>query len=105
MRSTYRSFAMAPQPLYFLRHCDRGVSQTANVSAKSSEQVTPFGRLVELVGVIERMARLVAEIHQDLALVLEIVHLLLEARQLAICQIKRDADDRLPRRTTPLVCQ
>jgi hypothetical protein len=70
-----------------------------------SEQVEPLLRLVELVRVVERVPRFVAEVRQDLALVLEIVQGALERLQLGIGEIERDADDRLAVRAGPLVAQ
>src|SRR5436190_2683419 len=60
---------------------------------------------VEPVRVVERVTRLVAHVHHDLALVLEIVHRALELGELRIGQIEGDADHRLPVGTPPFVGQ
>src|SRR5438105_8098148 len=49
------------------------------------------------------MPRLVAQVHHDRALVLEIVHLALEPRELGIGQVERDADHRMTIGSSPLV--
>src|SRR5581483_572260 len=46
-----------------------------------------------------------AQVHHDLAAVLEVVHLLLDLRERRIRQVKRQPDHRFPRRATPLICQ
>jgi hypothetical protein len=76
------------------------------ISAKErTEQPPPLGRRVEAVGVVEDMARLVAHIHHDLAVVLEHVDDFFEPSQLRIGQIERNAEHRLLIRTAPLVGQ
>ncbi len=69
------------------------------------ELLAPFRGLVEPVRVVEGVARLVPEVHPDLAGVLDVVQLLLEAREIGVGQIERDADDRLLIRASPLVGQ
>ena len=137
MRSMYFSFFSAPHPLYRLRQLERGVSQTAKVSAKSSsgcfcayqpamwrtncarerhrlvfvaigpaegaEELAPLGGLVELVGVVEGVSGFVAQVHHDLARVLEVVHLALEPLQFRVGEVEGNADHRLARRASPLV--
>src|SRR5262249_31584116 len=70
-----------------------------------SEESSPFGRLEELVGVVERVPGLVARVHQDLALVFEIVHLFFQPRELWVGEVERNPDDRLSRRASPFVGQ
>jgi hypothetical protein len=45
----------------------------------------------------------VTEVHHDLPLVFEVVHLLLEPRELGVGEVEGDADDRLPGWAAPLV--
>src|SRR5262245_56351681 len=67
------------------------------------EQAAPFERDVEPIGVVERVAGLVAQVHHDLALVLEVVQDALELRELGIGEIEGDADHRLSTRASPFV--
>ena len=86
------------------RERDRAVVVAVR-AAERTEEIAPLRRLVQLVGIVEGVPRLVAEVHQDLALVLEIVHRLLEARELRIGEIERDPDHGLAGRTAPFVGQ
>src|SRR5262249_23699967 len=72
-------------------------------TAGRSEQFAPLPSLVELVGVVVSMPRLLTQVHYDLARVLEMVHLFFQVLQLGFRKIKRNADDRLLRRTSPLI--
>ena len=63
----------------------------------------PLGGGIEDMGIVERMSSLVAQVHHDLALVLQVVHQLLEGGDLRAGQVKGDPDDRLAGRAAPLV--
>src|SRR5206468_8275176 len=72
-------------------------------TAVRPERITPFRQPVEPIRVVERVSRFVAQIHHDLARILEIVHLLLDPGELRVREIEGDADDRLPGGAAPLV--
>jgi hypothetical protein len=67
------------------------------------EEVAPFLRFIEGVGVIEGVAGLVAHVHHDLPRVFNVVHLRFEALQFRIGQVERDSDDGLHVRAAPLI--
>jgi hypothetical protein len=71
--------------------------------AKRPEELAPLRRLVEAIRVVEGVSRLVTQVHHDLALVFEVVHLLLESRELRVGEVEGDSDHRLTRRAAPLV--
>src|SRR6266478_2032132 len=60
---------------------------------------------MQLVRIGERVSRLMAQIHHDLSSVLQIMRLFLQLRQRRIRKIKRNPDNRLARRTSPLIRQ
>src|SRR5438477_136158 len=74
-------------------------------SPERTEEVFPLRRAIELVSVIEGMTCFMTQVHHDLALVLEIVHLLLQRGQVGIRKIKRNSDHGFARRTSPFVCE
>ena len=51
------------------------------------------------------MARLMTEVHHDLALILDVVDSLLKRRQLGVGEVEGDADDRLPVGAGPFVAE
>jgi hypothetical protein len=89
-----------PHVLAAERH---GTVPIAIAAVVRAEQSPPFGSGVEPVCVIERMTGLVTQVHHDLALVFEIVHLALEPRQVRIGEVERNADHRLPIGAAPPV--
>ena len=66
-------------------------------AVERSEESAPLWGHVEAIGIVERVTRLVGQIHHDLAFILEFLHLALEARELGIGQIKWNADHGLAR--------
>src|SRR5271168_5324099 len=74
-------------------------------AAKRTKELFPFRGAMKFVGVVERVARLMPEIHHDLACVLEVIHLLLEMSQFCVRKVERNANYRLPGWTAPLIGQ
>src|SRR5262249_45538270 len=71
-----------------------------------AEQRPPGRGLVEPVGVVEAVPRLVAEVHEDLALRLDPAsELTLDGLERRVGQVEGDADDRNARGAAPLVAQ
>lgn len=68
-----------------------------------AEEPPPLHGLVEPVGVVEGVPCFVPQVHEDLALVLDVVDFLLELGQLRIRQVEGNADDGLAVRAAPLV--
>ena len=60
-----------------------------------AEQPLPFRRLVKPVGIVDGVAGFMAEIHHDLVRVFQIIHVFFQPGELAVSQIKRNANDRL----------
>jgi hypothetical protein len=74
-------------------------------AAERPEQLAPLGRRVDPIGVVVGVAGLMAQVHHDLGVGLEIVDLALDRREPGVGEVERDADDRVPGRTAPLICQ
>src|ERR1700751_325297 len=72
-------------------------------ASKRTEEIAPLRRLVKLVRIVERVSGLMAHVHHDLPGVFQVVHIALKLSQIRVGQIKRNADDRLARRTSPLI--
>jgi hypothetical protein len=72
-------------------------------SSERTERSTPLGGLVEAIRVVECVPRLVTQVHHHLARALELVPLPLDSRESLVGEIERNADDRMARRTSPLV--
>src|SRR5947209_1419454 len=72
-------------------------------AVEGPEQLDPFRRVVTSVRVVECVARFVAQVHEDLALILQVVERALERLQVGIGEIEGNADDRLPVGASPLV--
>jgi hypothetical protein len=71
-----------------------------------AEQRSPGGSLVQPVGVVEAVPRLVAEVHEDLPLRLHAAsQLALDRLKRRVGEVERNADDRDPGRAPPLVAQ
>src|SRR5262249_55092816 len=71
-----------------------------------AEYAAPAGGLVEPVGVVEAVPRLVAEVHEDLAFGLHAAaELALDGLERRVGEVERDADDRNPGGTAPLVAE
>src|ERR1044071_1520166 len=63
--------------------------------AEGAEERVPLLGAKELVRVVEGVAGLVAEVGHDLALALDVVDGVLDARHARIAEVEGDADDRL----------
>ena len=72
---------------------------------KRPEGLFPFRPIVQLVGISERVSRLMPQIHHDFASVFKIMRFSFQLRQSRMSQIKRNPNNRLARRTSPLIGQ
>ena len=72
---------------------------------KGAKLLLPLRCFVQRVCVIDSVSGLVAQIHHDLPRVLQIVHLFFETGQLGIGEVKRYANNRFPRWTSPFVSE
>src|SRR5580765_1254980 len=72
-------------------------------STEGPEQILPFRISIELVRVVERVPSLMPQIHHDLALIFEIIHLFLQRSEFRIRKVKRNTDHGLARRASPFV--
>jgi len=75
----------------------------AITSAIRAKDRTPFRSLIEAISIVEGVAGLMAQVHHDLARVLEVVHGFFQMGKPAVGQIERNANDRLAGRTSPLI--
>src|SRR4051812_15633641 len=73
---------------------------------EGSKMRAPLRPLVQVKGVVDGVSRLVAEISHSLAVVFDAAgHLGFDPLEATIGQIERDADERRPIRTAPLVAE
>ena len=72
-------------------------------AAKRTEEIAPLRRLVELVGVIERVPGLMTQVHHDLARVFEVIHIALQLGQVGVGQVEGNADDGLAGGASPFI--
>ena len=73
--------------------------------AHGAEQLAELRRAIELIRVIECVAGLVAQVHHDLALALDVVQRVFERRHARVAEVEGDADDRLAGGGAPLIGQ
>ncbi len=69
------------------------------------KRLFPLLRIVQLVSISESVSRLMPQIHHDFASVFEVMRLFLQLRQSRMSQIKRNPNNRLARRASPLIGQ
>ncbi len=65
----------------------------------------PFRRIMQLVRIGERVSRFMPQVHHDLSRVFQVMRFFFQLRQRRTRQIKRNPDNRLARRASPLIRQ